>query len=288
MIARPLLILLLLVVPLSAEPSFTLPVPGTIRISWPAECGKQYAVSTSRDLENWTQLGKRLLGVDGVLTTDDGVGGGNVKFYRVETYEEFLLDLLRLKFSRVGNKWSYDVVEDGLFGQEVYVWDSRIFQRTTFGGHDVVEWRFTRAGEVNWDRIIYILDDFTTGIFEVGGEAADGTVQTNIPPSPTLVSTFTPGTPFGVSYHNLNGLGDVTGSITITVDKGPVVVPAGSFTNLIRVTHEFSANPGLPLDGFLEEWFALDVGLVRHASVLDFGAGIQQTTTFSLRSFEVQ
>lgn len=281
--SRILFALLLFGGPVFGEATFRLSGPTTLEVRWPGESGKQYGLFCSLDLENWTQITEAIPGIDGTMSAEDEISGAPRKFYRVEELGGSALDLARFKLGTIGNKWTYDVVSNSILGNEVYTWETQILQRTTFASQNVVEWEFKRGGV--WDQSIYILDDFSTGIFEVGGENLDG-VQTNSPPSPSMFASFMPGVGVPTNYTS-SEIGPVTQTTTITMESDPLTVGAGTFTDLIKVTHEYTAETlGVQISGTTTEWFKLDIGLVKHIGVLDI-LGSTSTTTFTLASFDV-
>lgn len=277
--------ILLLTGTVTGNPAFRALDQSTLEIRWNSTRGNQYELLTSTDLVNWSPLGPRQLGVDGPLSVVQDISGNAKGFFRVAEYTEFELDLSRFNFGTVGSKWSYDVAEAGIGGTERYTWDSEIERRTVFRGEDVVEWNFYR--DQAWDQTIYILDDFSTGIYEVGGVDAGQGEQWNDPALPSLLATFTPGVATPYNYQS-GVLGNVTDRITIFPDLGPLTVPAGTFTGLIRVEHRYNGvvQGGFAVTGVTTEWFAPEVGLVRHVGEVTL-AGFVATTEFSLRSYEV-
>ncbi len=290
MSSRLLFALLFVGGPAAGDPSFSFTGPATIQVCWPAECGKQYGLFCSPDLEHWGLLGDRIPGVDGVLTAEDDITGTPRKFYRVDVFADFILDLLRLKFGTVGNRWIYNVAKDsGLgLGVENFTWETEIEQRTVFNGENVIEWLFNRDGF--WDQSIYLLDDFSTGIYEVGGVVPTEGSQAHTPPLPSLLGTFTPGETVAVDYTTVTTLGSKSTSedITITIEKDLLSVEAGSFAGLIKVTRESEGSlVGIPTFGSITEWYALDVGLVKHVGEV-IVLGTSATTTFELKSYDVE
>ena len=114
----------------SADPGFSLANPETIEVCWAGESGKQYGLFCSSDLESWELVGDRLLGIDGTMSAQDDIRGAPQKFYRVEEFSDILLDVLRMKFSTVGNKWVYSVETSNILGAEFFTWETEILQRT--------------------------------------------------------------------------------------------------------------------------------------------------------------
>ena len=267
------------------DPSVRLLDQSLLEVSWDSSSGKQYELSASSDLVNWSPVAPRQLGLDGRLSVVRDISGKKKEFFRVEEFSEFRLDLNRFNFGREGSRWSYDVVEAGIGGTERYTWESEIEGRTVFRGKDVIEWNFYREG--TWDQTIYILDDFSSGVYEVGGVAAGQGEQWNDPPLPSLFETFNPGAVTPYNYQS-SVLGSVTDRITIIPDTEPLTVPAGTFTGLIKVEHRYNGvvQGGFAVTGVTTEWFAPDVGLVKHEGEVTL-AGFVATTEFALRSYEV-
>ncbi|MCH2064181.1 MAG: hypothetical protein MK194_10705 [Roseibacillus sp.] len=267
------------------DPSFRIFDQSFLEVSWDSSSNKQYELWVSSDLVNWVPAGPRQLGVDGRLSLVQDISGRDKAFFRVEEFGGFQLDLNRFNFGRVGSKWSYDVVEAGIGGTERYTWESEIEGRTVFRGKDVIEWNFYR--DDIWDQTIYILDDFSSGIYEVGGVASGQGEQWNDPPLPSLFENFDPGVVIPHNYQS-SVLGSVTDRITITPDTEPLTVPAGTFTGLLKVEHRYNGvvQGGFAVTGVTTEWFAPDVGMVKHEGEVTL-AGFVATTEFALRSYEV-
>jgi len=279
-------VILLLTGMVTGDPSFRVLDQSVLEISWDSTRGKQYEVLSSTDLVNWSPLGPRQLGVDGLLTVEQDISGRDREFYRVEECPDFTLDLSRFNFGRIGSRWSYDVVVSGINGNDRYTWDSEIEGRAIFRGKEVIEWNFYR--DQVWDQVIYILDDFTTGIYEVGGVAAGQGEQWNDPALPSLLAAFNPGEVITYDYQS-SVLGSVADRITITPQSEPFTVPAGTFADVIRVEHRYNGlvEGGFAVTGVTTEWFVPDVGLIRHVGEVNL-AGFVGTTEYTLRSYAVE
>ena len=79
----------------------------------------------------------------------------------------------------------------------------------------------------------------------------------------------------------------MTQQTSFTIDKGPVVVPGGSFSNLIKVESEYETEfLGIAVTGSITEWYALDVGMIWHIGVVE-ALGTVAVTDFKLRSHQV-
>lgn len=266
------------------DPSVRVQDVDTIEVSWPSVCGKQYGLFFSPDLKTWSWIGGRHEGIDGSLSSTHEREGREQGFYRIEEFRNYVLDPARFEFGTEGNKWTYDVSRDSLLGVEFFVWETEIVGRRQFRGQDVIEWSFLRDGV--WDQSIYLLDDFTNGIYEAGGDHATQGEQSNSPPLPSILQSFTPGVSASVRTTS-TGFGEQNEEITITIEKDPLTVGAGTFTGLFKVVHEFTGtSQGFPVSGVTTEWFAFDVGLVKHVGDLTL-LGSVFNTTFELSSYEV-
>ena len=279
-------VVLFLVGVATGDPSFRVRDQSVLEINWNSIRGKQYQVLSSSDLVNWSPLGARRLGVDGSLTVEHDISGRERGFYRVEECPDFALDLSQFNFGRTGSRWSYDVVISGISGNERYIWDSEIGGRTTFRGEEVVEWIFYR--DRVWDQTIYILDDFSDGVYEVGGIAAGQGEQWNDPALPSLLRTFNPGEVTAYNYQS-SVLGNVSDRITITPQSAALTVPAGTFNDVIMVEHRYNGvvEGGFAVTGLTTEWFVPGIGLIRHVGEINL-AGFVGTTEYTLRSYELE
>jgi hypothetical protein len=256
----------------------------TIEVSWPTAWGKQYGLFYSPDLVNWSGLGGRRDGIGGRLSATQDRAGRAQGFYRIEEFNDYLVDPSRFMFGTVGNKWIYNVTKDDLFGVELFVWETEMVGRTIFNGENVIEWSFLRNGL--WDQSIYLRDDFSAGIYEVGGAHSVQGAQTNSPPLPSFVAHFTPGESMAISTTS-SVLGQQNEIFTITIEKDPLTVGAGTFTGLFKVVHDYTGtSQGIAISGTTTEWFALEVGLVKHVGDLNV-LGSVFTTTFELSSYEL-
>lgn len=282
------LLLFLLALPgaLIADPSVSRGEGDSVVISWSSHEGVEYALMASSDLQTWEQVGERWTGTGEVLTSAQPIGETATRFFRVEEYGAPGLKLERLGFGTEGNKWVYQVhSEGGLAGPEDYVLETEIVQRTQYAGKDVVEWSHSRDGL--WDHSIYILDDFSEGVFEVGGDDAVEGTTVNMPAAPSLLSTFTAGEPVAVDYDS-STVGPVTGTLTITHEEDPFEVEAGTFSEVIKAVTDYEASLlGFSVVGRITEWYALDVGMLKHIGNFTVaGFGLTSETVLELQSFE--
>lgn len=232
---------------------------------------KQHRVYCTEDLSlpiaQWELLGTWHVGDGTVLSTSDTTSGSDQKFYVVDESSVFTIDAGIAGYGTIGNSWTYqinDYLESGEDdnGDTVIVIDNytatylvdSLVEYPASSGQQTVKVRATRPDDAGWEQVLYILDDFSEGIFQVGGSnpasddrfpgpftnTSNGSTPSGASVAPLLLNTFTPGVALDWDYTNSN-FGVIDNTITHSLTT--YTLPGGTESSTaIKVTSQHTAS----------------------------------------------
>lgn len=298
-------------------------VGDTLTLSWPSVNNKQHRVYCTEDLSlpiaQWELLGTWHVGDGTVLSTSDTTSGSDQKFYAVDESSVFTIDAGIAGYGTIGNSWTYQINDHRESGEDdngdtvviidnyiaTYLVDSLV-EYPASSGQQTVKVRATRADDAGWEQVLYILDDFSEGIFQVGGvnPASDDRFPgpfTNTPNGntplgasvvPLLLNAFTPAVVQDWDYTNSN-FGDIDNTITHSLTTYTLPGETEPST-AIKVTSQHTAGiivveqPGfflinLPINitSTVEDTYVPGVGLVKKVIDVDAVAGDSRYEEYS-------
>lgn len=278
-----------------------------VTLSWPSVNNKQHRVYCTEDISlpiaQWDVLGTWHAGDGTVLSVSDSTSGSDQKFYVVDESSVFTIDAGIAGYGTIGNSWTYQINDHRETGAGVVTNDNYVatylvesfVEYPASSGQQTVKVRATRADDAGWEQVLYILNDFSAGIFQVGGSnpASDDRFPgpfTNTPdvytPSgasvaPLLLNTFTPDVVLDWDYTNSN-FGEIDNTITHSLTTYTLPGETEPST-AIKVTSEYTAGITiqeqsgpiqiiLPINitSVVEDTYVLGVGLVQ--KVIDVNA----------------
>lgn len=220
---------------------------GKATLSWPSVLDKQYHVYATDDLSeprvNWDLVGSWLAGDGSELSVEDNLLGQ--RFYVVEESDEFSIDIVSQGYSNIGNSWTY-LVDDSRETEtytSTYTVDGIQLSPQAGDDREVIVVRATRSDDADWEQLLYVLNDFSEGLFQVGGVSppseAGPTENYNEPAAPLLLNQFVPGVEVDADYTN-TFYGDADNTIKHEVTS--YLLPGASEpSSAIQVTSHFTA-----------------------------------------------
>ncbi|WP_269524864.1 hypothetical protein [Coraliomargarita parva] len=222
--------------------------PGAVSLSWQSVSDLQYRLYTTDDLsqprENWEQVGNWWAGNGGSFTMNESAGGP-FKFYTLESRTEFLIDASSAGYSTVGNRWTYLVNDSRESGTYTATYEVEGIQTAPPDGDDreVIRVRATRADDPDWEQLLYVLNDFSGGLYQVGGVSPPTefgpTDYYNSDAAPLLLNQFVPGAEVDADYTST-----FYGAVANTIRHEPTTYLLPGATELsqaIQVTSVFTA-----------------------------------------------
>ncbi|WP_146209360.1 hypothetical protein [Coraliomargarita sinensis] len=236
----------------SALPSIEV-ASGNTTLRWSSTADKQYQVyasdNLSRPLLEWEEVGPWFAGNGSELSVQEAVQ--SKRFFVVEERDSFAIDVAGAGYGTTGNSWTYQIIDSrendvpftatyNVVGTENYEGDDAIKVVASSEDHPSVD---------PWEQTLYILNDFSAGLYQLGGVNPESGAETNYTAGPfqitsaakwpLLLNNFTPGVAVDADYtHSFYGAVDNTithriSSFTLPGDSEP--------STAIEVTSVFTA-----------------------------------------------
>jgi len=285
----------------------------SLTLSWPSVVDQQHQVYCTDDLSTplaqWEVLGDWQVGDGNVLSLVDAIGDDTQKFYIVDERSEFIIDTANFGYETVGNSWTYSISDsrEGADYTATYtVMGTQEF--LTDSGQNVVRLEASRPDDGSWEQVLYILNDFSKGIFQVGGispaneqfpgvftNTANASTPSGVSVEPLLLNAFTPGVEQDWDYNN-SAFNDIDNAIThelttislpaLGVDPVTAIKVSSNYISVIEVVRSFiffNVDVTVDVTSRTEDYYVAGVGLVK--KVVDVDAEPQDSTYNSFSEY---
>lgn len=281
-------------------------VGDTLTLSWPSVNNKQHRVYSTEDLSlpiaQWDELGTWMAGDGTVLSVSDSTSGSAQKFYVVDESSVFTIEAGVAGYGTIGNSWTYQINDHRVTGAgavtddnyvATYLVDSLV-EYPASSGQQTVKVRATRPDDAGWEQVLYILNDFSEGIFQVGGvnpndddrfpgpftNVTNASTPSGASVAPLLLNTFTPDVVEDWDYTNSNyGPQDNTITHSLTTytlpgetEPSTAIKVSSQYTATILLLSVTPLGGNLPVNitSVVEDTYVPGVGLVK--KVIDVNA----------------